>query len=309
MGTRISVIVCTYNRCESLNDTLRELLAMEVPREVMWDIIVVDNNSSDNTRAVVESFIATSPVSVRYLHEPRQGLSHARNTGIEATDATYIAFTDDDVLVDRQWLGRIVGTFETSGADCVGGKILPYWLGERPSWLNDSLLNVLAMLDHGDSKFEFDVPNDKRMLFGANFAFKRASLLRVGMFNVHLGRRGNAGIGEDQEMFEKLASTGGRAVYDPGIVVLHKVFPDRMEKRYFRQWYYSAGRDRAKITRESRFSVAGIESHLFVDFARAIGKMLGAFIRGDKDGMFAGELKCILYASVFRHKLLGGTGS
>jgi hypothetical protein len=124
------------------------------------------------------------------------------------------------------------------------------------------------------------------------------------MFNIQLGRTGQFGGGEDKEMFEKLCRTGAKAVYDPKITVLHKVFPDRLKKRYFRRWHYAAGKDRARITRASRFTIGGIESHLIRGCGQAMAAFAGAIMRGRWDRLFSHELQCILYLSVFRHKLL-----
>jgi glycosyltransferase involved in cell wall biosynthesis len=301
---QISVVICTYNRCSSLADTLDSLNAMEVPAAIDWDIIVVDNNSKDATRDVVRAAAEKSSVEVRYLLERKQGQSHARNLGITSTDKDYIAFTDDDVIVPRDWLARIVRAFEASQADCVGGKVVPRWLGDRPVWLDDNLLNVLAMLDYGEAPFEFKWGNDQRILYGANVAFRRDAMVRAGMFNVQMGRTGQFGGGEDKEMFEKLRRNGGKAVYDPTIAVLHKVFPDRLSKRYFRRWHYAAGKDRARVKNASRFTIAGIESHLIRDFVTSVLSLMGSVVRGRRDRLFSHELKCILYVSVFRHKLL-----
>jgi glucosyl-dolichyl phosphate glucuronosyltransferase len=302
--TRISVIVCTFNRCSSLVDTLESLNAMDVPEHIDWDVLVVDNNSTDQTRECVEMAAKKSRVSVKYLLERKPGQSHARNLGIASTDKEFIAFTDDDVLVNRDWLKTIVDTFETQDADCVGGKIIPRWSENRPPWLGDNLLNVLAMLDYGDTLFAFDPERDQRILFGANFAFRRQALISTGAFNVKLGKTGDFGGGEDKEMFEKLRRSGGKAVYNPAIVVLHKVFPDRLKKTYFRKWHYAAGKDRAAITRDSRFTIFGIESHLIGDFGKAAFALLKSLARGRWDRVFSHELQCILYLSVFKHKVL-----
>lgn len=305
MRTSISVIVCTFNRCESLEDTLRSLTAMEVPDGIDWDVLVVDNNSTDQTKATVEAIASTcTAVPVRYVCERTPGLSHARNRGVNSTQSTYIAFTDDDVLVGKDWLANIVRAFETRRLDCVGGRVVPHWLGPRPAWLTDNLLYVLAMLDYGGAAFDF-AGDDPRILFGANFAFRRDLLVRMGMFNVSLGRKGGFGAGEDKDVFDKLRAAGGRAAYDPAITVLHKVPPERMDKRYFRKWHYAAGKDRARISRPSRFSILGIESHLIPDFGRAVTSFVGSAFRRRQDRVFFDELRCILFLSLFKHKLLG----
>ena len=302
---KISIVVCTFNRCSSLAETLASLQRMRVPDHLRWNILVVDNNSTDDTRAMVERLASRAAIEITYLFEPKQGLSHARNRGILATDSEYVAFTDDDVLVDENWLKSIAETFTTHDVDCVGGKIVPHWLSQRPGWLSDRMLNVLAVLDYGDEPFEVGQQQDDRVLFGANFAFKRESLIKTGMFNIDLGRKGQFGSGEDKEVLQKLRANNGTIIYDPRAVVLHKVPAERLNKSYFRRWHYEAGKDRAKMTTESRFTVLGIESYLFRDFLRATLSLLRSIVGLERERAFEYELKCITYLSVFKHKLVG----
>jgi GT2 family glycosyltransferase len=264
--------------------------------------VVVDNNSTDGTRDVVSRYAVGAKVDVKYLFEPTQGISYARNRGIAATDSDYIAFTDDDVIVDPGWLLGLMETFVRQRSDCVGGRILPYWLAQRPGWLSSNLMNVLALLDYGEETI--DLNDDQRTVFGANLAFRRQSLVRAGMFNVDLGRKGHVGVGEDQDMLDRMRLANGKIAYAPHAVVFHKVGPERLSKRYFRRWHYAAGRDRAKLTRPCRFTVLGIEGHLVGRFMRAATGLGAALLRGQWDRVFEHELQCILYLSIFRHKLL-----
>lgn len=304
MTAQVSVIVCTFNRCASLAETLASLAASEVSERVEWELLVVDNNSKDETREVVERFSRNATFKVCYLFEPQQGLSHARNKGLAATKAEYVLFTDDDVLVDPTWLRYTLGALVDRRADCAGGKVLPLWRGgDRPKWLSDRMLNVLAMLDYGDEVLELDGAADDRMLYGASLAFRREKLLAVGAFNPDLGRKGSVGAGEDMEIQERLRKEGGRIIYEPRSIVYHKIDPERLQKRYFRRWHYIAGRDRAKVMRPSRFTIMGIESHLLREFLSTAMKLLGATVQLRWNRLFELELRCILYLSVFKHKI------
>src|SRR5436305_8400951 len=131
----VSVIISTYNRCEMLPAALESILAQETAG-TRYELIVVDNNSTDKTREVVESFIARGHANLRYVFEGKQGLSHARNAGIAAARAPIIAFTDDDVRAASDWVASIKRVFdEHPEVDFVGGKVLPRWEAEPPSWL------------------------------------------------------------------------------------------------------------------------------------------------------------------------------
>lgn len=303
MTAKVSVIVCTFNRCESLTDTLASLAALEVPDSVEWELLVVDNNSKDATREVVERFSRNVAFKVRYLFEPQQGLSHARNRGVTASGADYVLFTDDDVLVDPDWLRSMLAALIDRGADCAGGKVLPLWRDNRPKWLGDTMLNVLAMLDYGDQVLELDGATNDRTLYGASMGFRREKLLAVGVFNPELGRKGSVGAGEDLEIQERLRQHAGRVIYEPQSVVYHKIDPERLHKRYFRRWHYIAGRDRAKINKPSRFTIMGIEGYLLREFLLTAINMPVAALQLKWNRLFELELRCILYLSVFMHKI------
>src|SRR6185503_14372472 len=133
----VTVLICTYNRASMLGPTLDSLAQMEAPG-LNWDVLVVDNNSSDDTAAVVQSRAASYPVPLRYLFEGRQGKSNALNTGMASTDADIIAFTDDDVQVPANWLSRTKAAFDTHNCDYVGGPVAPWWEATPPRWLPTS---------------------------------------------------------------------------------------------------------------------------------------------------------------------------
>src|SRR5687768_11694504 len=123
----ISVVISTYNRCEMLGMALERLLAQQ-SQGVSYEVIVVDNNSTDRTREVVESFVNGGHPNLRYVFEPKQGVSYGRNTGIACSSAEIIAFTDDDVRVGQGWINNMKRAFdEYPEVDFVGGPILPEW--------------------------------------------------------------------------------------------------------------------------------------------------------------------------------------
>lgn len=133
----ITVIVCTYNRCESLRRTLNSLAQLSAA-DVSWELVVVDNHSKDDTAEVVRRFVENSTFAIRYVFEINQGLSYARNAGIRAARGEIIAFTDDDVVVDSNWLCELQRTFDQFDQfECitVGGRIFALWTCEKSSWL------------------------------------------------------------------------------------------------------------------------------------------------------------------------------
>ena len=165
----ISVIICTYNRSGSLRRTLEHIRKMTVSERVNWELLVVDNNSKDDTPAVVESFKKSTNIRCRYIFEINQGLSFARNAGINNATGEIIVFTDDDVLVDNNWINNIYDAFKTHGdVACIGGKILPAWEKSPPKWLKGELLNILALCDLGEEKKYLS----EVKVWGANLSFR-----------------------------------------------------------------------------------------------------------------------------------------
>ncbi len=198
------------------------------------------------------------------------------NHGIEKSSGEVIAFTDDDAIVDKNWLRLIVETFNNFNVDCVGGRVLPIWLGKRPKWLTQKLMNVLAILDLGEKIFQFKKENNKYMLYGVNYAFKKTFFEKHGNFNTKLCARGSGN--EDQEIFERLISVGGKAIYNPNIIVRHKIFPERLKKQYFRKWHYLAGKDKAEIIQDSNKKIFGIEGFMAFNCLKNLLKLiLGQF--------------------------------
>src|SRR5579859_41930 len=131
----ITVILCTYNRSQSLADTLESLVRSEMPESVDWEVLVLDNNSKDDTRAVVESFCNRYPQRFRYLSEPQPGKSHALNSGIRAARGHILAFTDDDVLVEPTWLRELTANLLNGEWAGSSGRTLPEPGFLVPGWL------------------------------------------------------------------------------------------------------------------------------------------------------------------------------
>ena len=132
----ISVIICTYNRSQILGKTVESVAAQELPPSLNWEILVVDNNSTDETRQVAESLRSRYPERIRYLFEPRQGLSNARNTGIRESRGEIVAFMDDDETADGAWLQRLTANLHTSEWAGAGGRVVPPPGFSRPHWLS-----------------------------------------------------------------------------------------------------------------------------------------------------------------------------
>ena len=181
----ISVILCTYNRCEALKKALESAGGLRLPGEVEWEVLVVDNNSTDRTRAVVEDFCHRYPAHFRYLFEPQQGKSYALNAGIREAQGEVLAFMDDDVTVEPTWLNNLVMPLLRGEWAGSGGRILPERTFVPPPWLPREeryALAPLVMFDCGPDACELAEPP-----FGTNMAFRKEMFERYGGFRTDLG--------------------------------------------------------------------------------------------------------------------------
>ncbi|HEX8091349.1 MAG TPA: glycosyltransferase family A protein [Blastocatellia bacterium] len=230
----ISVVITTYNRCDLLSRALDSVLRQEAA--VPFEVIVVDNNSKDGTREIIESLIASSNHRLKYVFEGRQGISQGRNAGIRNASAPIIAFTDDDVRVGPGWVASIKRAFdEHPEADFVGGKILPSWKVMPPRWLTRNHWWPLALLDYGDKPFYVSADNPI-CLPTANVSFRREIFDRIGLFSSAFSGR------EDHELLVRLWRAGRKGLYMPNIVVTAEVQLDRLRKQYHHRWNITTGK-------------------------------------------------------------------
>lgn len=265
-----SIVVCTYNRAKSLRRTLASIKSMTVPEGIAGEVLIVDNNSSDATRRIAEEFIGTPGLTVRYLFERTQGLSHARNRGAQEARGDIIAFTDDDIIVDVSWLRNILEAFERHNAACVGGKIIPLWSQPPPPWLTRELFWYLGILDLGNRPLGLTEP----LLWGANFAVRTCLFTRYGLFNTAAGRIGDKlYAGEETQFIRRLIEGRERVFYVPDIIVHHYVPAEHLKKAYFRRSIFDRGDQIAlEAAPSSRPSIMGVPLQEFPVIA---GKLWG----------------------------------
>jgi glucosyl-dolichyl phosphate glucuronosyltransferase len=241
----ITAILCTYNRCESLARALDSLAASVVSRTIEWEVLVVDNNSTDETRQVVEGFSLRDPRRFRYVFEPKQGKSHALNTGIRESLGEILAFIDDDVTVEPTWLVNLTAALHDGAWAGSGGRILPARAFSPPRWLAlDGPCNLAGMLyahfDLGDAPCELD-----RAPYGANMAFRRSIFEKYGSFRTDMGPGPDPAVprfNEDTEFGRRLMGSGERLRYEPTAIVYHEVPEDRIKKQHFLTSWFAYGR-------------------------------------------------------------------
>lgn len=247
----ISIIVCTYNRSENVRQTLESFFEQPGLAAADYELIVVDNNSSDDTAATVEQFVNRH--NVRYIFERRQGLSNARNRGVEESHGQIVAFLDDDVIVDQNWLKNLGACFEQTEADIVGGKSYLIFQAEPPDWLENEFRINLSKVDLGTDR---QILKNTSRLFGLNLAIRKETLQKAGGFDESLGRTGNLLIGgEESAIMAKIVADGGRLVYEPTAIVGHVIEPERLQWQYFKRLYVGFGRTFARNEPEAAMCV------------------------------------------------------
>ncbi|HEY3067500.1 MAG TPA: glycosyltransferase family 2 protein [Methylomirabilota bacterium] len=294
-GCDVSVVISTYNRCDTLRGALESVLAQETG-PVTYEIIVVDNNSTDGTREVVDSIIARGHRHVRYLFEGRQGLSHARNAGIAEARAPLIAFTDDDVRVASDWVANIKRAFDGHPeVDYVGGRVLPRWPTTPPTWLTRDHWSAMALSDFGDAPMYVN-HEAQYCLIGANLAFRRESFDRFGLFQPDFQRvRDGIGSTEDHELQLRLWEAQRQGLYVPDLVVLAEVEPRRLSKQYHRRWHTGHGHFyaamRVQEVEAATIRLFGVPGHLYRHGMAEAVTWLTYWVRGDRDAAFLCETR------------------
>jgi glycosyltransferase involved in cell wall biosynthesis len=245
----LSVVVATHNRAALLEETLRALMAQATPADLRWEIVVVDNRSTDGTRPLVERMAALSRDRIRYVFAPRLGKSVALNIGIEAARGAVLALTDDDVSPAVHWVATAAKVLDRWDAAGAGGRILPRWEAQPPSWLlrNQRLLDHLAIMEFDrPAVLPVDMvgPPPPPQVWGANMIFRRAALRSLGGFDLTLGPVGRKRYcEEDCDIVRRMLRGGYRVVYDPELTVFHRIPRARLRRGYFRRvvWHKAEG--------------------------------------------------------------------
>jgi glucosyl-dolichyl phosphate glucuronosyltransferase len=237
----ISVILCTYNRCQQLAKALNSIAASNIPEPLTWEVLVVDNRSSDETREIVNDYVRRYPDRFRYVFEGHQGKSHALNTGIQEARGDLLAFVDDDVIVDSNWLCNLVLPLMQGEWGGTGGRVFPERDLVLPNWIRrDSPLIVgpLVIFDLGPNNAPL-----KEAPFGTNMAFRKTLFAKHGGFRTDLGPRPGSELrGEDSELIRRFMHAGERLYYVPSAIVYHSVSEHRLTREYFLAWWFDKGR-------------------------------------------------------------------
>jgi glucosyl-dolichyl phosphate glucuronosyltransferase len=263
----MTVMIGTLNRCDLLAQSVRSLQAQRCPA-TRFEILVVDNGSTDGTVALLERFQQELP-NFRWVAESRRGLSNARNRGIAEARADLVAFFDDDAVAEPDWIDWLFRVFQDDPtADAAGGRICVRWPNERPNWMPASLLGYYGHCDYGSSRKGLAYPE---FPYGSNMVIRKVHLQAVGGFNSALGPTGaNLMAAGEQDLFFRLYQLPIKVVYEPAAIVHHWAPPERVTRRWslrraFRHGVSTAtmsiaNGDGGRATRTSRLTRAGVNA-------------------------------------------------
>ncbi|MCU1385821.1 MAG: hypothetical protein JWL71_4518 [Acidobacteria bacterium] len=313
---RFSIVIATYNRATLLADTLDSLSRLRPG--TAWEVIVVDNNSPDHTREVVEAAAPSFPVPLHYVFEKEQGRSAALNHGFRVAQGDIIVTTDDDVRVEPDWLDHIEFGLASKQCDYVGGRVVPIWESEPPAWIprtNGRMWAVIALLDYGPQPIQFG----KRVPLGVNMAIRREAIERAGGFDTHIGRKAGTLLGQEvREWCMRAHAHGLVGYYIPAMVVQHLIPTERLNKEYFRRWFYWRGISRAMLyaaTGKDMESpetstldpsrvphIFGIPRYMFRSVLAAVRDSAAAALRRDAVTSFERELFVWFFAGIVKQR-------
>jgi len=301
----VSVVVCTYNRASWLAETLASLRAQEVPAGISWEVLVADNGSTDDTADAVRRLRSRWP-ALHYLFEPTPGKSFALNTALQTARGRFVAFTDDDVLVDPHWLSEVQEALESTGAALIGGRVLPLWQTPRPPWfLEREFRGMVGHWDHGPKPFQ--ITDVAGVPAGANMAARTDILRAYGGFHTGLGA-GRVHRGADSEMGARLLSAGELLMYVPGALVYHRVHPNLLSKPYVRRWFYRRGIAHSIMEKASEGNVPKIlrvPRWRYRVLLQTMARWAGAAARRDGRGRFLQEARLCMMAGFFAARWSG----
>ncbi len=241
---RISVIVCTRNRSELLTKACNSILAVEPPKR-SWEMVIVDNMSTDDSLDIAHRIAAQNPNRVRVIQEAELGLSAARNAGVRATQSEILVFIDDDAFPQPSWLRGLEEALEMDRVYACGGPIDPLIEGELPDWVGKRYLPYLSAWDPGSEILDLAYNEYPR---GANMAFRREVFERFGFFSHHLGRRGKSLRScEETELCLRVERGGYRVLYTPKARVSHMVTANRVTEPWLLDRFAAQGTSEAII--------------------------------------------------------------
>jgi len=265
----ISVVICTYNRDKFIGEALN-CLAKQTLTPDAFEIIVVDNNSTDNTASISKDFIVAHPeLNIRYVLEPNKGLSFARNRGIAEAKAPVITYIDDDAEAAPGFLQSIVNFMQADKTIVgIGGKVIPkYSESQEPAWMSKYLNGFVGLMDYGDTPKRFD--STMKYPAGCNMTYSKDILKQAGGFNNQLTFRS-----DDKYIFYQVTRLSGNIFYLPQALLYHNIDNDRLSFTNFKKLFLKSGNEEKIRVRSEKGTLAIINKFLDLIFKTSASLVL-----------------------------------
>jgi glycosyltransferase involved in cell wall biosynthesis len=245
-----SVVICAYNRAQLLSLCIESINALNFPKE-NYEVLIIDNNSTDNTADICKAAITKfSLLTIRYFHEPNQGVAYSRTRGAKEAKGNIIAYIDDDCLADANWLNEIVN-FYNSHEECMssGGRIIPEYRVPVADWFGKYFWGLVGNYDLSRSVFQM---KGVRYPSGANMHFRKTAFEKYGYFDSDLGRSGKSLMaGEEKAMYLKLIHANEKVFYLPQVIVYHHVEANKFDKEYVKRHSMGIGASERLMNKNS----------------------------------------------------------
>ena len=302
---KLSVVIPTYNREKLLAKTLQSLDNAEIPSDLEVEVIVVNNNSTDNTEKLIKNHQKkVKDYLLTYLFEEKQGRSAAVNAGIRRAKSELISMIDDDIQINSDWFTQIAKIFRKrcDEVDFVGGKVLPIWEVEPPDWVTAIKDVGICWRDYGEEEWRYG--KDTPILTGGHGVLKAEVFSAVGLYPEELGvKKKNLAGCEDEVMFDKIIEAGKRGIYSPKLIVHHYVPAHRLTKNYYRQWHFGAGMSWDLVDKNYKpyqgATIFRVPRYLYREAIGGLLSKIGAMIRFDKHASLKAEKGILLFLGFF----------
>lgn len=268
---KISAIICTYNR-EKYLPLLFESIEKQSLSEKDFEVVIINNNSTDNTEVICYGFIEKNPdMVIKYIVEDKQGLSYARNRGIAESTGGILTFLDDDAFLSDSFMETVLRNFEKNpDVYCIGGKIHLHYEDKPPVWVSKYMAEMFGFYDPGSKPFVY---RNRKFPRGSNMSFRKSVFDKVGLFNTKLGRTGeNMLAAEEKELFFRIYRMGLKSVYLPQALVYHRVPASRLELPQVIRQIEGIGCSEAILASQSKLP------GLLVLVSRELFKWLASFV-------------------------------
>ncbi len=294
---KISAVICSYNRARFIINAVESIFRQDFDKR-QYEVIVVDNNSTDNTLRLLENFKAVHPqYNFSFYTEPNQGVAWARTRCAREAKGEIIAYIDDDSEAQQGWLSKIADFFDNNPeVYSVGGKIVPRFLTDVPDWYSKYFFGLVGSFDQGDKIKRL---KGERYPCGANMAFREKAFRKVGYFNTLLGRSGKGLLAnEEKDIYKRILATGMKVYYLPDVWVTHTVEANKFDIDYVRR--HSMG-----IGGGERLRLKGNTIALLKKFLEYLAKWGYAVVYG-LGYLFKGQVSKFKMLAMFRWWVLEG---